>query len=75
MAAHNVSAAIDKLLSIVFIKVPLLILRGLFDSLKGLIWMIIEPTLLSREEDIDRLYARYKQKMENARLRRKYRFR
>ena len=75
MAAHNVSAAIDKLLSIVFIKVPLLILRGLFDSLKGLIWMIIEPILLSREEDIDRLYARYKQKMENARLRRKYRFR
>ena len=75
MAAHNVSAAIDKLLSIVFIKVPLLILRELSDSLKGLIWMIIEPTLLSREEDIDRLYARYKQKMENARLRRKYRFR
>ena len=48
------------------------ILTGIFDLLKDLLWALIEPILLGIEPKVDKLYLRYKVKMENVRIRRSF---
>lgn len=48
------------------------ILTGIFDLLKDLLWALIEPVLLGIEPKVDRLYVRYKVRMENVRMRRSF---
>lgn len=48
------------------------ILTGIFDLLKDILWALIEPVLLGIEPRVDRLYIRYKVKMEIIRMRRPF---
>ena len=75
MVSREVAAA-AKLLNYILVVLAstiVFILKGILEIIQDLIWAIMEPILLRNEPRIDMLYVRYKNKMDAAKLMRRFR--